>query len=174
MVTCMEYKEKRLEEDRMKRVNRILEHPLFLRGIEENKKSEENRVFCRHNMQHFMDVARLAYIFSLERGYDLDKEVIYAAALLHDIGRWQQYSLGIPHDKASAEMAENILKETGFDVNETRMIVCAIEEHRTAGNVEKLSEVLYDGDKISRECFSCESIRECNWADEKKNLRITW
>lgn len=65
-------------------------------------------------MNHFLDVARLMYIFSMERGYAFGKEEIYATALLHDIGKWQQYKAGVPHEIASAEVAKRILEETGF------------------------------------------------------------
>ena len=170
----MDYKEKNLEEIRMKRVNQILDHPLFRKGLEENFICEEEREFCRHNIEHFLDVARLAYIFSLERKYDLEKDVIYAAALLHDIGRWQQYRRGIPHEMASAKMAEEILDDIGFSKSEKEMIIHAISEHRSSGNTEQLSAVIYDADKISRNCFGCKAEKECNWNDEKKNLHITW
>ena len=39
----------------------------------------------------FWNVARLMYIYALEEHLELPKELIYAAALLHDIGRAQQY-----------------------------------------------------------------------------------
>ena len=42
-------------------------------------------------MGHLLDVARLAWIFNLEANQEISKERIYAAALLHDIGRHIQY-----------------------------------------------------------------------------------
>ena len=119
-------------------------------------------------------MARLAYIFSLERQYDLKKDVIYAAAMLHDIGKWQQYREGIPHEIASANIAKKVLQDTGFTDEEEKMILDAIRSHRESGADKKLSEVLYDADKISRDCYTCNAQKECNWSKEKKNLQITW
>lgn len=75
---------------------------------------EADRRFCRHGMQHLIDTARLAYLFALESSADLPKDVIYAAALLHDIGRAEQYRNGTPHDVAGCAAAEPILAECGF------------------------------------------------------------
>ena len=86
----MEIKRKLEEQRRMQRVWRIYEHPFFEEGLAKNKDAEKERKFCHHDMNHFLDVGRLMYIFSMERGYALGKEEIYAAALLHDIGKWQQ------------------------------------------------------------------------------------
>ena len=160
--------------EKMARAQKILEHPLFVEGLANNIEEEKERIFCHHDMIHFLQVARLAYIFSLERQYRLDKEVIYAAALLHDIGKWQQYKEGIPHEIASADIAKTVLEETGFSEEEINMILAAIRSHRSVGATEPLSEVLYDADKISRDCYACAAQKECNWSNEKKNLQITW
>ncbi len=56
--------------------------------------AEEGRRFCHHDMGHFLDVARLAMIFNLQQGLSVSKEMIYAAALLHDIGRWNSMRTG--------------------------------------------------------------------------------
>ena len=63
--------------------------------------SRETRIFCGHDMAHFLDVARLAYLFNLEENLKLEKEEIYTAALLHDVGRFVQYEDGTPHQLAS-------------------------------------------------------------------------
>lgn len=165
-------KEKELKE--MERVWKIFTHPLYVQNIEKNRVAEEGRAFCRHNLEHFMTVARLAYIFRLERNYKVSKEKIYAAALLHDIGKWQQYLEEIPHEIASAQIAGAILDETGFSEGEKEEIVEAILAHRKGGGSSELAEVLYDADKLSRDCFSCEAEAECNWSKEKKNKKILW
>ena len=77
--------------------------------MEQIRVLEQDRIFCRHDTTHFLDVARIAYIENLENGLGLAKEEIYAAALLHDIGRHLQYTRGIPHEQASAMEAEGIL-----------------------------------------------------------------
>ena len=71
----------------MNRVDLILEHPKYQEYLDKIKQAEEKRIFCLHNMNHFLDVARIAYIMNLEEELGIAKEIIYATALLHDIGR---------------------------------------------------------------------------------------
>lgn len=175
----MDILEKQSELKAMERVHKVYEHPLFRKCLEKNQEAEKERVFCRHDMTHYIDVARLSYIFSLERGYIISKEEIYAAALLHDIGKWKQYKDGTPHEKASALLAEEILQEAGFSEEENVRILGAILCHRISDEKKKkengqLAEILYDADKISRACYACPAEKECNWAEDKKNRKIIW
>ena len=78
------------------RADQILFHPKYQYALEQIEKWEKERQFCRHGIGHFLDVARLTYIHCLEAGVDVGKDVVYAAALLHDIGRYRQYEAGIP------------------------------------------------------------------------------
>lgn len=162
----------------MELVQKIYEHPLYTKCLAENKEAEKERIFCGHDMQHFLDTARLSYIFALERGYRISKEEIYAAALLHDIGRWKQYKGELSHEEAGAQIAEMILTDTGWEAESMNRILDAIREHRTvsdeASDAEKLREVLYDGDKRSRACYLCPAEKECNWSSQKKNMKILW
>ena len=70
----------------MDRVNAVQEHPLYREYYERLEKLEEGRIFCRHQMPHLLDVARIAYIRNLEEGLGFPRDVIYTAAVLHDIG----------------------------------------------------------------------------------------
>ena len=163
----------------MERVNGILNHDLFLEYLQKNRMAEEGRRFCHHDMEHFLNVARLAMIFALESrcaSDSPDKELIYAAALLHDIGRWKQYEDGTPHEKASAQLAPKILSDCGFSARETAQIVTAILSHRNEGIKEEqsLSGILYRADKMSRSCFCCEAERECDWKGNKKNRKLQY
>lgn len=114
----------------MDRVNRILHNPKYRECVEKNRKYEEERIFCRHDMSHFLDVARLSWIENLERGLGIEKELIYAAALLHDCGRFRQYEDGTPHELAGAQLAEEILLDCGFEEPEREEILRAISGHR--------------------------------------------
>lgn len=160
----------------MKAIEEIRNHPLYKEFYEKLEKEEEGRVFCRHQMQHFLDVARIAYIDKLEKGLPIRKEVIYAAALLHDIGKSLQYSEKIPHEKASAEIAEKILRdlpEGRFTEVEIADIISAIWGHRDyQKKAQGLDLLLYLADKKSRACYACEVEKECNWSAEKKNSGI--
>lgn len=160
----------------MNRVNQILFHPKYQYALEQNGIWEQERKFCRHGIEHFLDVARLAYIHSLEQDLDIDKDLIYAAALLHDIGRYQQYESGIPHEKASADLADEILPECSFSQEEQAQIREAILGHRGRENREdsgsKLDSLLYRADKLSRNCFVCAAREACKWPTDKMNMEI--
>ena len=80
-----------MERIRMDRVNAILKHKTYRKYYDQIEKIEKDRIFCRHQMPHLLDVARIAYITNLERNLGYDREVIYAAAILHDIGKSFQY-----------------------------------------------------------------------------------
>lgn len=158
----------------MERIDKILKHDLFIANLARNEEAEKDREFCRHNMIHFLDVARIGRIINVEEDMGLDVEMIYAAALLHDIGKHLQYTHRIPHEKASAEIAPEILKDCGFDDKETGVIIDAILSHRDSEikDQRNLRGILYRADKLSRACFACKMQEECNWKDDKKNLRV--
>lgn len=159
----------------MERVNLICSHPQWQEAMEKLRRLEEGRIFCGHDTQHFLDVARIAYIEALERGLPIPKDMIYAAALLHDIGRYCQYEEGIPHEEASGDLAARILPECGFSSGETEEILGAIRLHRSPATAERedLADILYRADKKSRECMFCEARGQCSWPEEKKNMKVT-
>ena len=157
----------------MNRVNKILhdeEYKIYLNRIEIY---EKNRAFCRHNMEHFLDVARICYIKCLEENLNYSKDLVYATALLHDIGRWIEYEDGVCHEKASVVLSEKILKRAGFNKEEQKIILNAIASHRGEFKT-KFEELFYNSDKLSRGCFLCKVEEECNWDKKKKNLDILY
>lgn len=161
----------------MERIQKIQEHPLFQELIKKLQTAEKDRQFCRHTMEHFLDVARLMYIYSLEDGTAIEKDIIYAAALLHDLGRYEQLIHGTPHDIAGARTAEYIMKDCDFQEDEIEAVKTAILGHRNAASLSSdfpLTVYLYRADKKSRNCFACPSETECNWPKEKKNLWIEY
>lgn len=160
----------------MERVDKILKHHYFLHHLQENNTAEAGRRFCRHNMVHFLDVARIAWILVLEEQLSIEKEWVYAAALLHDCGKHVQYADGTPHEIAGAKIAPKILADCGFDEKETGVIVEAILCHRNeeVAGEKNLKGILYRADKASRACFACEVCDDCNWKDGKKNLSIRY
>ena len=74
-----------------KKLKFIQNHPLYRSSYQKLKEFEKARTFCCHQMDHLLDVARIAYILNLEMNLGLDRELIYGAALLHDIGKSRQY-----------------------------------------------------------------------------------
>lgn len=158
----------------MDRVNEILLNRTYRECLGKIRVCEADRIFCKHDMAHFMDVARLAYIINLREGLNIKEERIYAAALLHDIGRHEQYIDGTPHQEASARIAPAILQACGFSKAESEDIINAIAQHRNSEikNEKSLAGIIYRADKMSRSCYGCEAEKQCSWSDEKKNLKI--
>jgi len=157
----------------MERIERIRTHKKYKECCDQISEIEQNRIFCKHNLQHFLDVARIAYILNLERQNHIDPELIYAAALLHDIGKQVQYLHGIPHEEAGIQIAREILNDTGFKRDEQQVILRAVQEHcKASGEHSVLGRLLYEADKLSRQCFSCQATEQCKWAEEMKSMSI--
>lgn len=133
------------------------------------KRAEKDRIFCLHSIEHSLDTARIAYIIALEENMDIKKDVIYAAALLHDIGRYS----GKAHNEASTDAVYAIMPECGYSEEETSLTADAVRQHRADGG-SGLSKLLYRADKLSRNCFECKASRECYWSDEKRNKTIIY
>lgn len=153
----------------MHRCDKIINHPLYKEYLQLNIQQEQDRRFCKHDMNHFLDTARIGYILILEQNLDIKKYIIYAASLVHDIARCKE-SEEVHHDEASARFAERILPECGFTADETALIAEAVRAHRLpSGDRSTLGGVLYTADKLSRRCFECDAYDECNWSKEKKN-----
>lgn len=160
-----------------KRLTFIQNHPLYLSADRRLQELEETRIFCRHQMNHLLDVARIAYILNLEMRLGISRDLIYAAAILHDIGKGRQYEEGIPHETASADLAEQILADMPaklvFTPEEQQQILTAIRGHRRLRcDAEPLEALLYKSDKMSRACFACPAESQCNWSNDKKNMEI--
>ena len=174
----------------MDRLNQIIKHPLYVECLEKIKKQETERIFCKHDMAHFLDVCRIAENLWLKECLlsqssdedkkseicsDQTKEYIYAVGVLHDIGRWQEYEDGIRHEIASAKLANRILQDCGYHTKEIEEIQRAILNHRNSSIKDEKSSSgwIYQADKKSRACFSCEAEKFCDWSSSKKNMKLT-
>ena len=158
----------------MKKVNEILLNEKYINYVNEIQVFEKDRKYCRHNMRHFLDMARIAYILVLEEGLNYSKEVIYGIGLLHDIGRVEEYKNNINHDEAGVTIAEEILSETSYTTDEKKLILNAIASHGDKNSEDKFMEIIYRSDKLSRNCFECKAEKDCYWSREKKNLEIRY
>jgi len=142
----------------MEIVDRILTHPQFCTYLRLNAEAEKDRLYCRHGFQHTLDVARVAYCMALERSLPIEKELIYATALLHDIAKWKQYGQGLDHALEGALLAGQILSDLDIDENTTDTLLSAIRTHRSKdGEKSALGEILYESYKSCRPCVFCES-----------------
>lgn len=159
----------------MEQIDRILEHPDFIKYMELNEEAEKDREFCHHDLTHAVDVARTAYILVLENGYALSKELVYTAALLHDVGRWRQYRDNVDHAMESVVLSEPILKDIGIKEDDRKLILDAIGAHRAKGEKSSLlGEVLYEADKACRLCVNCRVLKDCNRFDGLKKPELKY
>ncbi len=167
----------------MERIERIRNHPLYVSNQQRIDDMEKNRIFCCHGVNHSLDVARILYILVLEQGLSYDKDIIYAAALLHDIGRGLQYEENVSHHEVGARLAEEILVDCDYNEGEITLITEAIAGHHTGKSHSESAEgcldclfkdLFYKADKLSRNCFDCKASEDCYWAQEKRNLQIRY
>jgi uncharacterized protein len=163
---------------KMERIDKIWNHKLYQECRNQIEAAEENRIYCLHNLEHSLDVARIAYIMNLEEQYHLERELIYAIALLHDLGRSRQYTTGEPHHEASVTIAESILRDCDFSEDEIRIAGQAIGAHQSSQHDSELDNlyatVLYQADKLSRNCYECKVRKTCYWEEKKKNKAILY
>lgn len=166
------------ENSKAGRIDRIVNNELFIENMRIIEDYECNRIFCGHDMSHLLDVARITWIMCMERGLDIKKDVVYAAALLHDIGRSAQYTSGVNHETAGAGIAAEILEGCGFSQEENKEILDAVRFHNSDNNDEGVSltlrKLLRDADNMSRNCFMCKAASQCKWSIDKKNKHIQY
>lgn len=158
----------------MERINQIMAHPFFVSGQKRIEELEVDRVFCRHGLSHSLDVARILYIKALENEYRIPKDILYAVALLHDIGRVAEYETKASHHEAGAKLARTILEDCGYTKEECDLITEAIASHKEPHGKTILCKLLYEADKLSRNCFQCKAASQCYWSEEKKNREIRY
>ena len=122
----------------MPQVDAVWNHPVYQERYRALQRAERDRAFCGHDLQHFLDVARIAWTVLLERGVaapyaaalpeddaadggamvvdtaadahcpKVARDVVYAAALLHEWGGPIDET-GKPHDIAGPRIAAEIL-----------------------------------------------------------------
>ncbi len=167
----------------MKRVEFLLNSTSYQSYMENIRQWEKTRRFCRHDRNHMWEVARTGYILYLSGEVVCPefeafsptavKEMIYAAAFLHDIGRFLEYEdASKDHSKESAVLARPLLVEAGFSDAEVSLILHAIAMHRTKGT-EGFDLLIYRADKESRPCYDCPVLSECKKFSPEKPPVIT-
>lgn len=156
--------------------NSITATPLFAETVAAIEELERDRIFCHHDMDHFLDVARIAALMAADEGIVIDRDIIYACALLHDIGRAQQYKDGTEHEKAGVPIAESILKECGCRDEDIRIITDAIKSHgdESVKDDMDLNGLIYRADKASRKCYMCAAADRCHKPERKRVAKIRY
>lgn len=151
----------------MNRVDEVWKNKEYQRYLALLEMKEKNRFFCKHNLAHCLDVARIAYIHCLEQKIEIAKDIIYVSALLHDIGRVAEKEEN-NHELLSWQIAQSILAVGTYSDHELEDIKKAILGHRNE-KIEGWPKIFRQADKEARNCYQCEASKECNWSEEKKN-----
>ena len=133
----------------MERFQKIVWHEKYKETYERLQQLEIDRKFCGHDIEHFLSVARISYLMILEKRLPVSKDIIYATALLHDLGRADQYEKGISHEEAGAILAEEILTDCGYTREERKFMTDTILRHR---------DMKEESEKF---CSFRRSIRDC-------------
>ncbi len=90
---------------------------------------------------------------------DKELKIIQIAALLHDIGYKKQFERKAKfklkrkdrHEKHSADMADRIMNESGFDNEEVKLVKEIILTHGDFKKCKtKLQKILFDADKLDK------------------------
>lgn len=159
----------------MKRVELLVKDPQYKEYLQRNFDEQREPRYCQHDFRHHLDVARITYILVLEHN-DLNyfikesglsgklaaKEVIYAAGLTHDLGKWNEYQTGTDHASYGAKLGREILPRVYFNPNEVEIICRAIFEHRNISlDMSFLGERLHRADNLSRVCVECDFSNQC-------------
>lgn len=158
---------------KLKITNRIIHNEKYKNAVKQLSLLEKERIFCKHDMEHFLNTARIAVILCFEKGINADTDAVYSAALLHDLGRIDEYDNGTPHHIASVKRAKEILSEVNCKEEFAAMVLSLISNHRNKEICEdSMEKIFYLADKKSRNCFCCQAQKECNWSEEKRNMEI--
>lgn len=105
----------------------------------------------RHDVEHIYRVLYTALeIAKFER--NVDKDVLIAACLLHDIGKEQEFrNKRVCHAKVGAKMARFFLVSNGWAREKVEHVVECIETHRYNSDKKPYTieaKILFDSDKI--------------------------
>lgn len=162
----------------MKYTDRVLKHPIFEKFVKEIRQIENGRIYCHHELEHAVDVARLAWIYYLEDTLTNDiqqKDLIYTCALLHDIGRVAQYETGVHHSISGVAPAMQILQDIEAPESWMKEILDVVSEHShgaVSDNKKNLEYYITKADHDCRLCFSCEAKDSCKWTMDEMNHTV--
>lgn len=172
----------------MKRVELLVNDSLYKDYMQRNCEEQIEPRYCQHDFRHHLDVARITYILVLEHN-DLNyfikdaglagklaaKEVIYAAGLTHDLGKWNEYQTGIDHASYGSKLVRDLLPRAYFSANEVDIISRAIYEHRNISrDMSFLGERLHRADNLSRVCVECDASNQCPKLKTKERIVSTF
>jgi len=104
-----------------------------------------------HGWPHVKRVQRLC-VQMARMMKDVDVEVLNAAALLHDMGKYvEKENNAVDHGRISAEMAEQFLHSIKFDDEKVKAVCHAIRVHTHGEEPRSLeSKIVHDADFLDK------------------------
>ncbi len=100
---------------------------------------------------HSRRVYHLALAIAEGEGHAVDRDILFAAAFLHDMGAISPFAAeGVDHADRSAELAEPLLRDAGFPMEKFPGVRAAILTHMFDRQPEGAAEaiVLHDADAV--------------------------
>lgn len=102
-------------------------------------------------LSHFRRVYNLSIELSETQKLDVDKDALYAAAYLHDIGAFNPYKRkGMDHSDVASEICEEILGSIDFPLEKISLVKDIIKSHmfyaKSVDTVE--SKIFHDADTL--------------------------
>lgn len=105
-----------------------------------------------HDILHIYRVTNQAMIIAKNYGNNVNKDVLLASCLLHDIGRKAQFeNPALCHAQVGADMAYPFLRSLGFEEDFCNQVHHCIQSHRYRENHVPESieaKILFDSDKL--------------------------
>jgi len=115
--------------------------------------------FVRENQQHTawgLEHSERDYLLALElaqqEGLEIDLDVLFAAAFLHDMGAFEPYSeRGSDHSQVAADSMAEVLEATGFPMEKLPLVQGAALAHMYYSAVpdEPHAQLLHDADTLN-------------------------
>lgn len=103
-------------------------------------------------LEHSERDYQLARVLAAGDGLEIDEDVLFAAAFLHDMAAFVPYAVaGEDHSKTGADEAGTILEPAGFPMNKLPSVQGAIRAHMYYAEVpaEPVAQVLHDADTLN-------------------------
>ena len=105
----------------------------------------------------------------------MSKGIIYATALLHDLGRADQYEKGISHEEAGAILAEEILTDCGYTREERKFMTDTILRHRDMKEEsESFASIFYRADKLQEIASTAKQGRNVIGRKKRKTTKYIY
>ncbi len=175
----------------------ILNDKNYISTVEKIAIFEKDRLYCKHDVAHFQKVGKIMYnlakFVDLTDSQDL-QDLCFTIGLLHDMGRYEEYTNGISHDKALS-FSREILLHYNCSLDYIENICKVISNHRGRIAIADMENVLNSidvkrddfweimiillqiADQLSRSCDTCVVVDKCKWREEEKckleNMNLT-